>query len=431
MSDYSHEVLIVVLVASIFYFSFRNKIDFMLLAFASNFVYHMHIIFGMIMTGKYNFPPSVESYQILTVVFSMLLIVTFLSDKLLYNSVNPNKWLNKISIVTYYYQLMYLMMLLSFFLMLILIVSDYNVMLLGKSALKAQSMSYLFVFMAMTSAIPFLYFVYVRVPRLAFVSFIPLLLYTFIGTRAIVVVVIVASLVIYNIGQKIFSKKSIYLSFYLVLLVSFFVVYKFTYIDLKSGDISSLLKFFDMDNMDYIIWAFYSAEWSQISSNLSLVAEQDLTDKYNIFHTIIESTPIVNKLIELESFPSRFSGTIMQYANPGYAYGLGGTFWGEMYQSGGYYLTVGLAAILVFSTVSFFNYAIYNNLAWSPVVLYIVAFMAFYLPRNDLQILIASFKNVVIALTVSAFILLVINGRIKVSNKVKSYLCYNSLHEIK
>ena len=418
MIENTHTILSVAVIVSTVYFIFRNRIDFMLLAFASNFVYHMHIIFGRIETGAYNFDPSPESMHLLTIVFLVLVLVTIITDKIYYGVGGRNVVGYARHYRLYYDPIMKTMTLLSLLLTLLLIITNYNILFLGKAAMKQQAMPYIFIAATMMSAVSYLYFIYTRNIKMLYVSFLPIIFYVFIGTRAIAVVVIVSSLIIWFFNEKLLSKIGLKILIYVCFLVIFFVIYKFSYIGIKSGDWSSITSFTDLDNMQYIIWQFYSAEWGQISSNLSLVAEQDLTDRYNFFHTIIESTPLVNKLFEIDTVPSRFSATISLYANPGYSYGLGGTFWGEMYQASGSYISVAISAVVIFIIISFMNYSIYKGIAWSPIILYLVGFMSFYLPRNDLQMLIASFKNVFIVIVSTAIVILILKGKLKCSKSV-------------
>jgi hypothetical protein len=105
-------------------------------------------------------------------------------------------------------------------------------------------------------------------------------------------------------------------------------------------------------------------------------------------------------------------------ANPGFSHGLGGTLWGEMYQAGSYG-GVMIMAVIVIGGLTFFNLKFRSNKEKYPLYLYLIAFLSFYLHRNDFVLLVGNFKNIIFMLVPSYLMLLVIKGKVKVLESTK------------
>ena len=415
-------VLQTILVLQFFYFAFiRNRLDFMLVFYLANILYHWQIIYGWINLGKYQFDVNVESYVILIVVFVVLQVVTMLHDVFSSHRTISHVDMERCS---ERHNIAIILVSISCIASVLDLMQAGGNIFLGKAAFHQASVTY-----TMLSFFPAaMVFIYASIYRhwvLLIASLVPLLLYLFVGFRATVVVAIIASFVAYNFNMKLISFKGLRNFLLMVLIFSFFVVYKFSYIDLKSGSLESLQKFQDVN---YIKYTFFSTEWGQISSNLVLTSSQDLTEHYSFSNALIGSLTGVNRILAVDMKSRRFSNTIEQHANPGFSYGLGGTFWGEMFQAGGGksfqlggYVSVLLGALFVLFILAYLNYKHGYNPARYVYWLYFTTFLAFYLPRTDFTLAVGNFKNIIFLIVLAYIVLILLKGKISIPKIFQPY----------
>ena len=162
-------------------------------------------------------------------------------------------------------------------------------------------------------------------------------------------------------------------------------------------------------NSDKLIWMLFSAEWSQISMNLSRITLLENKDLFDFWDMLVMSLPGFNSWSTL---PERFSEVIYYHANPGYTYGLGGAFWGEIWY------VFGFLGVFVFSQLVLWYLAYCNSLLYFSVQKYfyhapLIVFVAFYLPRNDVAMLIASFKNLLLSLVLGFILVQLVIWRVR------------------
>ena len=140
----------------------------------------------------------------------------------------------------------------------------------------------------------------------------------------------------------------------------------------------------------YITIVLGSYEHGQISYNLNASS----SDKYNSNHTlgavIFGAIPLLHRIIEFK--PRRFSYHISKDLNPGFSYGLGGTFWGESYILGGFCGVI-VSLLIILLSIKIINKKIYSGSVLYPFYILTAIYLAFYLPRNDIILIIATFKN--------------------------------------
>ena len=132
--------------------------------------------------------------------------------------------------------------------------------------------------------------------------------------------------------------------------------------------------------------------------------------------------PGINRVHGITEDDKRFSRVIRQKANPsGASYGLGGSFWGEMYQAGGL-AGVFLSALIIVSIVAGFNHAFSFSSNFFPMALMYISFLSFYVHRNDFVLVIGSLKNTIFLLSVAWVLIFLIRGRLQVPASVKHTL---------
>ena len=98
----------------------------------------------------------------------------------------------------------------------------------------------------------------------------------------------------------------------------------------------------------------FSAEFGTAASNLELSSARELPGIHSYEAVIIGALPLTTGADFGVNGVPRYSDLIMTHANPGFSYGLGGTFWGENYVLGGY-LGVAVASFLVALLLLFFQ----------------------------------------------------------------------------
>lgn len=401
------------------YFLLRNKIDFLLTFFLSTLLYHWMIVVGYIWVPPYSFDASPESMLILSIVLIALVIVCVVHDNLYIQQDSDNAIY---SVDKYQVWIAYICAFISIFF------ASYSVILAGDKILgekseylRAVGLPYEFV-THFPAAMALLFGVATRNKLLIFLSILPLAVYLFAGYRAVAVTAIVGVIVLMNFNRKIFSLRSVGIFFVVVSLFFSFAMIKQSYEAIKQGNFGIFDYVVEKDRRfdnyaDIIRFSMFSAEFGQVSSNLSLVAELDLSGDYDIFRTMAGSIPLLNRIMGIGEEEKRFSTIIEKRANPGFDYGLGSTIWGETYHAGGY-IGTGVCALAVCLMIAIANRAVARRKSYVLLFLYWVSFLAFYIHRNDLVLVIGNLKNILLLIVFSSTVILLFYGRIKLPFRV-------------
>jgi hypothetical protein len=413
-------ILQILIILQALYFVFRNKIDFLLVFFMSFLLYHWQIIYGVVWVPPYKFIVNTQSVYIIMAVASVLQIFVIINDseyrKVPVTAYNLEKDRDQYPVA----------IILLFVSILTTAYSLYlagDKMLLGKSAYaSAEGLKYNF-FTYYPAAMALLYGVASKRKAIIVFSFAPLLIYLFIGYRAVFVTALVGVIAVRYYGQRLFSLKTFKIILIVCSLFLFFVIYKFSYIDIKAGTFDYFQHKIVRDDRfesvpEFLLWGMFSAEFGQVSSNIVLTSAQDLTDSYAFSDALFGSVTLINRIFGYNEDMTRFSHVIRKEANPGFSYALGSTLWGEMYQAGGYG-GVMVMAVIVIGALTFFNLQFRSNKEKYPLVLYFISFLAFYVHRNDFVLLVGNLKNIVYLLIPSYLVLLAIKGKIKVLSGTK------------
>lgn len=360
---------IIVLTLLIFYL-IRNKFDYFLLLFLSFTVYSLHIVNGDILLYNRSFEVFGESITIVYIYYSILIVFTIINDflktyprKLSSNS----KKLHKL----YFYS--------SVLTLSIVVLQSIYFGTTNKTELKS---------------IPFIHLLYFYSCSLFLISSIFLknrkhtvvasLLFCFcliISARAFFVISFVSIIVYLNYNTSFINKKMLKILF-LFFSIAFVAIFTRYYDNL-------LFNNYDSSLVDHLLVYFYSIEFGQISYNLNIsTTVSDISHSItNIFSAII---PGFKFLFNLES--PRYSGYLFNHYNPGFNYGLGGTFWGELYYLGGFIgVTIG-ATIICFIILALQSLVSKGN-KHTPSTILLLGFLCFYLHRCDVSLVIGFIKN--------------------------------------
>ena len=399
---------------TLLYFLARNRIDFLLLFFLSTSLYCWQIIYGTIWVPPYTFPASSESKLIVLIVLSVLVFFTLLNDLILRDKKDlPYKKEEEGDAVFFFLFLLSI----SYLSCLISIINiGPEILSISKKSYVAKSGLPFFFFLYYPAAMSCLFFVTSKRYKLAFYSSLPLIFYIFVGFRAAAVITFITGFFIFYYNQKIFNLR-LYKPFLLVVTVfTFFVLYKFSYIGLKLGDITTIANMIENDPrfpglLEFLAYAFFSAEFGQAASNLSMTSSMDLSNSYSFKDALVGSIPLVDFISGISEEESRFSTVIESYANPGFSYGLGSSIWGEIFQAGGYGGVIIFSVLLIFII---FQYNLSFRRSKNKFVLFsfFIGFLAFYVHRNDFVLLTGHIKNIVIITTLGLCALWLIKNRI-------------------
>lgn len=396
-----------------FYFVFvRNKIDFLLLFAASTWLYHWQIIYGEINLGSsIVFGVNAASEVILAIIMLIVLLGTLIHDRIAikYHNIPYRKFMDKdnrnVAIVL-------LVISYTFTVAALILGGGFASLMQGKGEFtQAHGIRYNF-FLFIPACYSLIYGIVAKDRRVVYYSLFPVGVYIFSGYRASVVVTFLAVLIMVNFGKKIVTFKILKPLLLCVAAIVFFSVYKNIYIAAKQGDFSGL---FDYLDINYLVWAFLHVEWGQISSNLVLTSSQDLSQYYSFGDAFLGSITLVNRLLGIDTEMIRFSHVIREYANPGFSYGLGGTIWGEMYQAGGY-MAVGLFAAVVVWLIAYLNIMLLAKKEYVVFFVYYLAFLSFYIHRNDFTLVVGNLKNTIYLLVLSYGVLLLLKKRIRINS---------------
>ena len=387
---------------------YKNKIDLFLVFYLSNFLYHHGIILNYINTGAFNEAPTQTSRAIVALVFTSLFLVQVGERFLPKKARSTNSEIVLISNCQFA-RLATSFLIISIFSTLLFIYSAGAGIFDNKAVSKQSAIPFSFVgsyYFAYASSGYF----FLAKRNFAFaLTLLIIVFYLFVGTRAFAVLFIINLVLIASTDIKLFSKRNFKRLFLLILIFAFFAVYKHLYIALKALEFSQLMQLIFTINSDKLIRMLFSAEWSQISMNLSRITLLENKDLFDFWDMLVMSLPGFNSWSTL---PERFSEVIYYHANPGYTYGLGGAFWGEIWY------VFGFLGVFVFSQLVLWYLAYCNSLLYFSVQKYfyhapLIVFVAFYLPRNDVAMLIASFKNLLLSLVLGFILVQLVIWRVR------------------
>ena len=404
------------------YFIYRNKVDFILVFFLSSLMYHWQVIYGQVWVPPYTFPVNVEAIYIVLIVMMVLQFFAIINDILVKNIPNIEY---RVAKDREQYSIVIILICISWAATAYSLAMAGDKILLGKGEyLAAERLRYNFI-TYYPAAMALVYGTVARRKNIILLSLIPLLVYLVIGYRAVFVTAIVGVLAVHFYGQKLFSKKIIKLGIFVILLFTFFVLYKFSYVAIKAGEFDFFAHIIQKDSRfnnlgEFILYAMFSTEFGQVSSNLVLSSAKDLSQSYNFSDAFFGSITLLNNIIGYNEDMTRFSRVLRIEANPGFSYGLGSTFWGEMYQAGSY-VGVLLMATIIIGLLTFFNISFRSDKERFPLYLYFVAFLSFYVHRNDYVLVVGNLKNIIFLIILAYIILLFLKRRIKVLPSTKSY----------
>ena len=395
---------------SLFYFLIRNRVDFLLVFFLSFNLYHWQIIGGEIILPPYRFEVSNNSKLIVSLVYIIHTSITILHDFL-----NKNKkeriTFDNLNVTRKYDSIFYILSFLSFILT-IRAIYIVGIDFVGKSdyaiALLENNIS--MIWLHYPAAMSLLYATLTKNRYLFLFSLLPLFNYAYMGFRADFIVAIVGCISIYSYNIKFISHKSFKVFFIILLLFTFFSVYKITYYYIKDENVSVVDKFFERSQSEnysssneYFISMFFYNEWGQVASNLSLSTEINLGKYYDISTVLVGSIPYVKRLTSITEDDVRFSRIVSKYANPGFSYGLGSSIWAEAYAAFNFF------GVVIFSMILSLIIAFLNTMFYRPSLIYFsslmfLSFLSFYVHRNDLTLAFAHIKNIVFLIIISFLI---------------------------
>tara|TARA_B100000242_G_scaffold290475_1_gene261947 strand:+ start:2823 stop:4079 length:1257 start_codon:yes stop_codon:yes gene_type:complete len=407
---------------SLIYFLFRNQIDFLLLCFLAASLYSWQIIYGTIWVPPYIFEASYQSKIIILIVLVNILAFTFLNDLILKDKKNkPYDREKENDELNFYLILMYI----SYFACLVTVANTgVELFSLGKKEIVSASGLPFFFLIYYPAGMACLFFVTSKRYKHAFFAFLPLLFYVFIGFRAAAVITFITGFFIYYHNQKIFNLQLYKPILILASIFSFFVIYKFSYIGLKLGDLSLLAEIIEKDPrfsnyLEFLAYAYFSAEFGQAASNLSISASLDLNEEFSFRNSFFGSIPFIDFITGIGEEESRFSTVIEKHANPGFSYGLGSSIWGEFYQAGGYG-AVGIFSILVSFVIFQFNLAFMRSKERFTIFAFYIGFLAFYIHRNDFVLVVGHLKNIIFLTLIGVIALWTIKNKISLHPFSKS-----------
>ncbi len=415
----SQLLLLIILASCAFYMLFRQRVDLFLVAFLANCLYGWQIIVGKIWVPPFEFPVTDNSRYILMMVFFGILIFSILNDMLFrswfFLDRERNKTNSALSSVPdqLQHRLAYFLSFISFLVALILIAqAKTDLLFYSKTELNLSYPLSQSFFLAMPAGVALTYGVYKRDFKLIFLGSFPVLLYVLIGFRSIAIVVIVAITLLHSYRNRILSKRSFKIAGLVSIIFLTFVVYKQAYIPLKQGDVDFLEDKISQDSRfdstaEFLLWAAFSAEFGQVSSNLELSSSQDLSSHHSYSAVLLGSIPLLDPRDLGVITPPRFSDTVKSHANPGFSYGIASTFWGENFVLGGF---LGVAiSVLIFGFFVFFAQMLIFKKGYY-VLLYLITNVVFLLPKMDLYAVLGTFKNVTILVLIPLFLMIIYRG---------------------
>ena len=278
------------------------------------------------------------------------------------------------------------------------------------SALTESNISH--VWLHYPAAISIVYATATKNRILFLLSFLPMLVYGYMGYRAELIVALVGCLTIYAYNSKFNSYKSLLIGLTVVTLFSIFALYKVYYFDVRKGYETAVDNFeirssYYESTSEYMIKIFFHNEWGQVASNLSLSSEKDLGKYYELPKVVVGSIPLTKRFLDISEDDIRFSRIIRKHANPGFSYGLGSSIWGEAYAALNIFGVI-IFSIIVSLTIAFLNNMFYRSDAIFTFTILFLSFLSFYIHRNDLTLVFAHAKNIIFLLLIAGFIFILL-----------------------
>ncbi|MDB2531617.1 hypothetical protein N9Y07_03820 [Alphaproteobacteria bacterium] len=381
------------------YFFLRNKTDLLLLFFLSSILYHWQIIFGQIWVPPFSFPASEESKLILSTILITQLFWAFLVDRIRFkrvlgprSMVMPLITLDSITIL----------LVISYISSLTVIYLVPDIWTINKTQYRSV-LSDIFpydFFIYYPASIALLLGLFYRKYLFVVLSLLPLLLNLFLGQRTSIVLAFIGAVMILTCGVRLRSMKSLLFALAILACWSSMVVVKFSSSHIKQGGWSDFQSYIASDKRfgaesDFWAFAFGSAEFGQISSNLSLSTVTDQSPDTSFVEVFWSSFPFVKTILDMDNDEVRFSTFIERFANPGFSYGLGGTIWGEMFSYGGIF-GVWIFCLVCLLVLTFLSLSICAGISWSPYLIFFGSFVGFYIHRCDLILVFGHIKNTVL-----------------------------------
>ena len=406
--------LITIVGFSAIFFLVRNRIDFVLLMFASTILYHWQIVAGQIWVPPFTFAASNQAMWVLSLVLVVILLAALVHDQL-WQSI-PAVAVSRIP-KSDNVLIGYILAGFSIVGMFYAIGVAGDVVLSGNKNEFTNKLALPYdIFYYFPAAMALLIGTLYRRSFLIFVAAIPLMFYLIIGYRAVFVTALVGAFTISAFGERILQKKLLGYIILAILVFVFFVVYKFSYIAIKTGGFDWFASLVEGDSrfddiFEFLLWAMFSAEFGQVASNLSLSAELNRSADYAISNVFVTGIPGAGSALGISEDEVRFSRVIRAFANPGFSYGLGSSLWGEFYFAGGLPLVfIGVTAIA--GSIAFFNLQLKSNPEGCATFLMFFSFLAFYSHRNDLTLVLGHFKNHVFLLCSAILVLFLLRGKV-------------------
>jgi hypothetical protein len=375
-------MLKIVIIITLLYFLFRNRIDIYLIFFLSNVLYGSHIIYGQVWVPPYTRIVQINAEIILSIVFIGMIIFTIIVDnidrKQQYGALKNNKipyipkiWIQITLLVTW-----------TLFIIIIL----YAIMAgsIGKKTLK--SLSYAYFFFQYLSGVSFIFTWTLDRKINKALGTLPIVFLLFTGARAYAVLSFLSVIFIRLYNKKIFSREALKKGIFVVVIPLAAVLSRYW---------SQLMMIKSSNQLSYLFIIFGSYEWGQTSWNLNAATDASYTSSHSYFSVIFGSLPILHRFIDFGE--KSFSHIVNVELNPGgFGYGLAGTLWGESYVLGGFIGVFIHLIILLLIIRSFNKNLIYNNSPIYPIYAIALLFLSFYSPRNDIANLIATLFNLII-----------------------------------
>ena len=380
----------------------------MLVFFLSLSLYHWQIIGGEIILPPYRFEVSSNSKLIISLVYIIHTFITILHDYL-----NKNKkeriTFDNLNVTRKYDSIFYILTFLSLILTIRAIsIVGIDFIYKGDYADALQENNIGMVWLHYPAAISILYATITKNRLLFLLSLLPLSFYAYVGFRAVFITAYIGIVTIYTFNSKLIEKKTLTVGLLSIIIFLIFAFYKVTYYDIKDKDIDLVERFNKraayFEENEYIKKILFYNEFGQTSSNLSLSAEQNLGEYYQVSTVIFGSIPFMKRITNITEDDVRFSRLIQRYANPGFSYGLGSTIWGEGYAAFNLFGVI-LFSLVISIIISCLNSAFYRSNLLLISSLYFLSYLSFYIHRSELALVFAHLKNIIFLLLVSLVIL--------------------------
>ena len=366
------------------FFCLRNKVDFLLLLFSSFTLYSSHIIFGEITLYSQVHDVFDDTYMIVCIVYFVIFIFTNLYDYL------EKKIKFKVRKELFsLHKLYFLFTILSFTLVLVHTIQAGT---LNKTELK--TVPFLHLFFYYPCSLFLISSIFLKKKRHIVLS---LVLFTYcfvISARAFAVISFISVILYINYNKSLLNKRSIKILCF-ILSIAFLAVFSRYYEKIIfTQDLSSFT--------ETLFILFLSIEFGQICYNLNISTIVTNIDHQfsNIFFSFF---PGFKSIFNLDS--PRYSGFLYREYNPGFNYGLGGTFWGELYYLGGF-VAVTIGAVVLCSIILIVLFFLNRGVRHSPSLILLLGFLCFYVHRCDISLTIGFVKNFIIFSLLFEFLLI-------------------------